>query len=368
MKFNKSNIFLSIVNEYLIDSPAPKNLNYFWNFGSLLGLNLIIMIISGVTLAMHYTPNIELAFASVEHIMRDVNNGWLIRYIHANGASLFFIWVYLHIGRGLYYGSYKSPRANLWIIGIFIYFIMMATAFLGQKISLKWQNLLRNFNLNLPYAIKIYENLHTIPTQLAIKFENKHKAGIYCIFNKINGKYYIGSAITNRINTRFRNNCIHGSGSIDLKNAINKYGLHNFNFLILEYYPGLILKDNLKKSHQKLIELETEYIAKYKPEYNILNYGEECKNRIYTEEERLQLRNTILKRYSLQPNLKQRLSLALSKPVILYKEDNITIHSEYTGIRQMAKVFKCCHKTINKYIANKKIFKNIGYIKYKTNK
>jgi ubiquinol-cytochrome c reductase cytochrome b subunit len=126
MKLTHSNPILSLVNEYLIDSPAPRNLNYFWNFGSLLGLNLIILIISGLTLAMHYTPHISLAFSSVEHIMRDVNNGWLIRYIHANGASFFFIWVYLHIARGLYYGSYKSPRAMLWIIGLVIYLIMMA--------------------------------------------------------------------------------------------------------------------------------------------------------------------------------------------------------------------------------------------------
>jgi quinol-cytochrome oxidoreductase complex cytochrome b subunit len=104
------------------------------------------MIITGMTLAMHYTPHVDLAFASVEHIMRDVNNGWLIRYIHANGASLFFIWVYMHIGRGLYYGSYKSPRALLWIIGLIIYFVMMATAFLGYKYSLKWYNLLCNLN------------------------------------------------------------------------------------------------------------------------------------------------------------------------------------------------------------------------------
>jgi hypothetical protein len=123
------NSIVAIANEYLVDSPAPRNLNYMWNFGSLLGLNLIILIISGITLAMHYTPEITLAFTSVEHIMRDVNNGWLIRYIHANGASFFFIWVYLHIGRGLYYGSYKSPRGLLWIIGVIIYFIMMATAF-----------------------------------------------------------------------------------------------------------------------------------------------------------------------------------------------------------------------------------------------
>lgn len=129
MKITRTNPYLSIVNEYLIDSPAPRNLNYFWNFGSLLGLNLVIMIITGVSLAMHYTPNIELAFSSIEHIMRDVNNGWLLRYIHANGASIFFILVYTHIGRGLFYGSYKSPRKSLWIIGILIYFVMMATAF-----------------------------------------------------------------------------------------------------------------------------------------------------------------------------------------------------------------------------------------------
>lgn len=94
------------------------------------------MIITGITLAMHYTSNIELAFGSVEHIMRDVNNGWIIRYIHANGASLFFIWVYIHIGRGLYYGSYKSPRTILWLIGLIIYLIMMATAFLGYFLDI----------------------------------------------------------------------------------------------------------------------------------------------------------------------------------------------------------------------------------------
>ena len=127
---------LIIVNEYLVDSPAPRNLNYMWNFGSLLGVNLIILIITGISLAMHYTPEISLAFDSVEHIMRDVNNGWLIRYIHANGAGLFFIWVYLHMGRSLYYGSYKAPRAFLWNIGVAIYLIMMATAFLGYVLPM----------------------------------------------------------------------------------------------------------------------------------------------------------------------------------------------------------------------------------------
>lgn len=131
MKLTRRNPILALVNEYLIDSPAPINLSYFWGFGSLLGLNLVILIVSGVTLAMHYTPKTLLAFNSVEHIMRDVNNGWLLRYIHANGASLFFIWVYLHIGRNLFYGSYRSPRGLLWIIGVVIFIAMMATAFIG---------------------------------------------------------------------------------------------------------------------------------------------------------------------------------------------------------------------------------------------
>lgn len=136
MTQQKSNPVLSLVNEYLIDSPAPRNLNYLWNFGSLQGLNLVIQILTGITLAMHYSPHIDLAFSSIEHIMRDVNHGWQIRYIHANGAGFFFIWVYLHMARGLYYGSYKSPRGMLWIIGVQIYFIMTATAFLGYVLPM----------------------------------------------------------------------------------------------------------------------------------------------------------------------------------------------------------------------------------------
>jgi ubiquinol-cytochrome c reductase cytochrome b subunit len=127
----KSNPYLSIINSYVIDSPSPINLSYIWNYGSLLGLCLIIQIISGVTLAMHYTPEINLAFISVEHIMRDVSNGWIIRYIHANAASLFFACVYIHIGKAIYYGSYKRPREILWNIGVIIFLLMMATAFLG---------------------------------------------------------------------------------------------------------------------------------------------------------------------------------------------------------------------------------------------
>ena len=131
MRLLKSHTFLNPINSYLIDSPQPSNLSYLWNFGSLLGLSLMIQIITGVVLAMHYNPSITEAFNSVEHIMRDVNNGWLIRYLHSNTASAFFFLVYLHIGRGLYYGSYRAPRTLVWTIGTFIFILMMAIAFLG---------------------------------------------------------------------------------------------------------------------------------------------------------------------------------------------------------------------------------------------
>ncbi|CAO1653117.1 cytochrome b [Parasphingorhabdus sp. NYA22] len=111
--------------------PAPRNLNYMWNFGSMAGLFLVIQIVTGIILAMHYAANAEIAFDSVEHIMRDVNSGWMIRYAHANGASFFFIAIYLHIGRGLFYGSYKAPREMLWLLGVVIYLLAMATAFMG---------------------------------------------------------------------------------------------------------------------------------------------------------------------------------------------------------------------------------------------
>ena len=119
-----------------IDFPVPRNLNYWWAFGSILTVMLAVMILTGVILAMHYTANTELAFGSVQHIMRDVNYGWLMRYMHANGASMFFLAVYIHIFRGMYYGSYKAPREVLWILGVLIFLLMMATAFLGY--TLPW--------------------------------------------------------------------------------------------------------------------------------------------------------------------------------------------------------------------------------------
>lgn len=127
MRIFKSHPLFSLLNAYLIDSPEPSNISYLWNFGSLLGFCLVIQIITGLTLAMHYNPSVSDAFNSVEHIMRDVNNGWLIRYLHSNTASAFFFLVYLHIGRGLYYGSYRAPRTLVWTIGTVIFILMMAS-------------------------------------------------------------------------------------------------------------------------------------------------------------------------------------------------------------------------------------------------
>ena len=120
-----------LVHSSFIAYPTPRNLNYFWTFGAILSFMLVAQIITGIVLAMHYTPHVDYAFSSVEHIMRDVNWGWFMRYSHANGASMFFIAVYIHMFRGLYYGSYKTPREVLWILGVVIFLVMMATAFMG---------------------------------------------------------------------------------------------------------------------------------------------------------------------------------------------------------------------------------------------
>nr|YP_009468696.1 cytochrome b [Monomia gladiator]AVA09755.1 cytochrome b [Monomia gladiator] len=129
MPLRKSHPLFKIVNNSLIDMPLPLNISTFWNFGSLLGLCLVIQIATGLFLAMHYTAHIDLAFSSVAHICRDVNYGWLLRTMHANGASFFFICLYIHIGRGIYYGSYMIFHA--WMVGVVILFMVMATAFLG---------------------------------------------------------------------------------------------------------------------------------------------------------------------------------------------------------------------------------------------
>ena len=122
---------VSLVYSSFIAYPTPRNLNYWWTFGGILAFMLGVQIATGVVLAMHYTPHVDFAFNSVESIMRDVNYGWLLRYMHANGAAFFFVAVYAHIARGMYYGSYKEPREVLWILGVILFLLMVATGFMG---------------------------------------------------------------------------------------------------------------------------------------------------------------------------------------------------------------------------------------------
>uniref|UniRef100_UPI001FA71B66 cytochrome b n=1 Tax=Liorhyssus hyalinus TaxID=883173 RepID=UPI001FA71B66 len=150
----KTHPLISIMNNSLIDLPSPSNISLWWNFGSLLGMCLMIQIITGIFLAMHYTANVELAFNSVVHICRDVNNGWLIRNTHANGASLFFMCLYLHVGRGMYYGSYKLMMT--WNVGVVLLLMVMGTAFLGYvlpwgQMSLWGATVITNLLSAVPY-------------------------------------------------------------------------------------------------------------------------------------------------------------------------------------------------------------------------
>ena len=131
-------VFTLMQREYGV-FPTPKNFNYFWNFGAIAMVLLILMIVTGISLAMHYTPHADYAFDSVQRIMRDVNWGWMLRYLHMNGASFFFIAVYIHMYRGMYYGSYKKPRELLWMMGVLIFLLMMGTAFMGY--TLPWSQM-----------------------------------------------------------------------------------------------------------------------------------------------------------------------------------------------------------------------------------
>lgn len=154
MRIRKENPIFSPINSTVIDLPSPASISYFWNFGSLLGLCLVIQILTGIFLAMHYCADVSLAFSSVAHISRDVNYGFLLKYLHANGASAFFLCVYIHIARGLYYGSYL--RWHLWSSGVIIFLIMMLTAFIGYvlpwgQMSFWGATVITNFVSAVPY-------------------------------------------------------------------------------------------------------------------------------------------------------------------------------------------------------------------------
>lgn len=193
MRILKSHPLLKLANGYIIDASQPSNLSYMWNFGSLLAVCLIIQIVTGVTLAMHYNPSVLEAFNSVEHIMRDVSNGWLIRYLHANTASAFFFLVYLHMGRGIYYGSYRAPRTLTWAIGTIIFIALVVTAFLGYQHSPKWFNI-SIYGLVLIFVIQpwfVYSTIQNLGLKCNI-FTRTNKEwpvniiGVKC--NKFNNK------------------------------------------------------------------------------------------------------------------------------------------------------------------------------------
>jgi group I intron endonuclease len=431
--YNKVQV-LKLLNQHLGVYPTPMNLNWNWSWGALSGLLLASQIVTGILLAMHYVGHVDHAFASVQHLMVDVPSGIILRYAHANGASLFFTVVYLHILRGLYYSSGNQPREILWISGVVILLLMIITAFIGAHCSQKWffnfgffylfvvegeitnqlalstvitfellnlDTLLEiNATLTPSNYIKRYDNLHVIDTQLKIARENKQKAGIYGVLNRLNGNLYVGSASSNRIHVRFRNHCINRTGgNPPLTRSIAKYGLESFSFIIFEYFPGFIHKEDLKKNHLKLLERENHFFKLLRPEYNILQvagsslgykHTDETKQKMklkYSNERRLMI-GSLNKGKSLSEHTKRCISesrkkllsdfnrkaeylakqehvLFKGKPVQLF-DLNGNFVSEYTSILEMSRIFKTCRKTIRKclHVPNK-IFRQRYFVRYK---
>ena len=269
MRLNHKLGSLKVLYNHLVVYPTPANLNYMWSFGSMAGVVLGAQLVTGILLACHYTAHVDYAFYSVVRIMTEVPSGFILRYAHANGASLFFIVVYLHVFRGIYFSSGNQPRELVWITGVIILLLMIGTAFIGyldsqtQKLYIinSSSHFIFSFSF-IPFkSLKTYDTLHLQETQLKIASENRNKSCIYMLFNKKNGKFYIGSASSNRIYVRFRNHCFHDSiGSPVLRRAIKKYGLESFSFHVLEYYPGFVHKENFKKAHLGLLARETFFI------------------------------------------------------------------------------------------------------------
>jgi group I intron endonuclease len=401
MRILKSHPLLKLLNAYIIDHSQPTNINYLWNFGSLLGLCLGIQIITGVTLAMHYNPSVAEAFNSVEHIMRDVNNGWLIRYLHSNTASAFFFLVYLHIGRGFYYGSYRSPRTLAWILGVIILILMMGIGFLGyfniaqndynisnnnNKKTIKFNNKryyststqannrINNFlhSKNLK-PVFIYDNVDKDSVRKNITKETKGLSGIYMILNKETLSYYIGSASTGRIYSRFTSHLIYFKGSKMVKNSVKKYGLHNFVFIILELFPEIVNQENNKQ----LLNLEDFYLKSLLPDYNILteagnsfgykhteitrikmktNYSEERRQEIgnlnrgkkFSPETIEIMRKSALNRDNINYTEQSILNMKKNSKAIIVKELNNIIYGEFNSIVDTAKALNCSTKTIQR--------------------
>ncbi len=423
MRLLKSHPFLKLINAYVIDHSQPTNISYMWNFGSLLGLCLGIQIITGVTLAMHYNPSIAEAFNSVEHIMRDVNNGWLIRYLHSNTASAFFFLVYLHIGRGFYYGSYRAPRTLAWVIGVVILILMMGIGFLGYGIKFIAQN---DYNINNHKKIRtlfnnkryystssaidnskdkikdfltsknlhpvfIYDHLDLDSVRRNIAKETKGLSCIYMILNKETLSYYIGSASTGRINSRFTSHLIYLNGSKIIKNSVNKYGLHNFVFIILELFPEIVNQENNKK----LLNLEDFYIKCLLPDYNILteagssfgykhtevtrikmkaNYSEQRRRQIgdlnkgksFSPETIESMRQAALNRKDINYTEQGIFNMKKNSKSIIVKETNNVVYGQFNSIVETAEALNCSIKTIQRTLKSpSKLLKGRWIVDYK---
>ena len=275
-------------------------------------------------------PHVDLAFISVEHIMRDVNYGWMIRYFHANGAAFFFIFIYIHMAKGLYYGSYKAPRVMLWSIGVIIFLLLIITGFLGLETGLKWSKYNNNFNprfnkfnsqfnkfnsqFNIHNSSKkrhystsnnnnskiledffieknikpvfYYEDLSLQTIKDKIKEDTNNLSGVYLILNKVTLDYYIGSASTDNFYTRFYRHLINLTGSKIVKLAVRKYGLENFAFIIVELFPEKVNRENNKK----LLDLEDFYLKSLLPNYNILTEAGNTFGYKHTEIDRIKMK------------------------------------------------------------------------------
>ena len=332
MRVFKSHPLAGLVNSYLIDSPQPSSMSYAWNGGSLLGLCLVTQLATGIFLAMHYIGSADLAFISVEGIMRDVWGGSLIRYIHANTASLFFVVIYMHIARGLWYGSYRAPRTMTWNIGVVILILLIATAFMGYLHSPKWNYTFIFLSFNSPFnlltksfssscyvthnflqrtehkdsqipsstkvlqqfiiehnlkPVVVYENLGDGSTKSKVLKDCKPLSGIYLILNKVTLDYYIGSASTGRFYSRFMNHLFYYNGSKIVKLAVKKYKIESFAFLILETISEITNRENNKG----LLDLEDFYIKSLLPNYNILTEAGNSFGYKHTEITRLKMKD-----------------------------------------------------------------------------
>ena len=420
MRLLKSNKLLSIVNSYVVDSPQPSNLSYMWNFGSLLATCLGLQIVTGIILAMHYTPNVDLAFISVEHIMRDVNYGWLIRYLHANGASFFFIFVYLHIARGMYYGSYKSPRILPWSIGVIILVLMMGTAFLGLLNSPKWLEILNSesfimtsrllpltpsaklqaiLSKNKMSPVRTWENLHLPETKKQVQNRVKNIGGIYAIVNLVTGDMYIGSAVTGRMGNRFHKHLFGGTGSVITYAAVLKYGLENFAFIVLESNQDAITDE----SNKQLLMQEDHYLSTLRPIYNIapkagntlgvkhsnetkakmkINYSSERREAIgalnrgksLSPETVKKMRQSAQNRSPMTEETRDKISKNTGKTYTLGRVDNTSFLSPDNLIVSSLDLFKvktirsflnCSEKTVSRALNGNGIIQKIWQIKVK---